>query len=123
MKDRCYNKNNKSYKNYGGRRIKVYYEWKDNFINFYNWAIENGWEKGLQIDRKNNDGNYYPSNCRFVTPLVNMRNNRQSKLSIKKAQLIRELYSSGKYSQIVLGEKFGVTASTISHVVTNRQWV
>ena len=67
MKERCYNKNYYQRKYYGGRGIMVCDEWM-NPKTFIGWAIENGWEKGLFLDRINNDGNYEPSNCRFVTP-------------------------------------------------------
>ena len=62
MKQRCYNKKNSGYKNYGGRGIKVCDEWLNSFENFYHWAIENGYEENLTIDRIDNDGNYEPIN-------------------------------------------------------------
>lgn len=74
MKRRCNNKNRKAYKNYGGRGIKVCDEWANDFNVFYTWAIENGWKQGLEIDRRNNDGNYTPDNCRIVTILINANN-------------------------------------------------
>lgn len=76
IKSRCYNKNNKHYKNYGGRGIKVCDEWLSSPKSFVDWAIENGAQVGLDIDRINNDGNYEPSNCRFVTREVNCKNKR-----------------------------------------------
>lgn len=79
MKQRCCDKNHKSYKNYGGRDINVCSEWENDAVSFVEWSLKNGWEKGLQIDRKNNDLGYSPENCRFVTPLINSRNRRSEK--------------------------------------------
>jgi len=79
MKQRCYNKKCKRYKDWGGRGIAVCKEWKDNFIAFYNWAISNGYNERLQIDRINNDGDYEPSNCRFTTAKINANNRRNTK--------------------------------------------
>lgn len=79
MKDRCYNKHNAKYKNYGSRGIVVCNEWKDDFEAFYNWAINNNYRDDLTIDRINNDGNYEPNNCRwadYTTQNNNRRNNK-----------------------------------------------
>ena len=68
MKSRCYNQNNKEYKNYGKRGITVCKEWLDKekgFEIFYNWAINNGYQDNLSIDRINVDGNYEPKNCKW----------------------------------------------------------
>ena len=74
MKRRCYNPHEHKYSRYGGRGIKLCDEWKNDFQAFYDWAIANGYQKGLQIDRINNDGNYEPCNCRFVTIQENINN-------------------------------------------------
>lgn len=62
-------------KNYIDRRIKVCEAWKV-YANFEAWAFANGWKRGLQIDRIDNDGNYEPNNCRFVSAAKNQRNRR-----------------------------------------------
>ena len=68
MKSRCYNQNNKEYKNYGKRGIRICNEWlnkEKGFETFYNWAINNGYQENLSIDRINVDGNYEPKNCKW----------------------------------------------------------
>lgn len=78
MVQRCTNPKAAHYRNYGARGITVCAEWRD-FRAFHQWAIANGWAEGLIIDRKNNDGNYEPDNCHWVTRSIsnlNKRNNR-----------------------------------------------
>jgi hypothetical protein len=76
--ERCINPDVKDYYRYGGRGIKICEGWKKDVTVFYNWAINNGWAEGLQIDRINNNGNYEPANCRFVTPAINGLNRRNN---------------------------------------------
>lgn len=71
IRQRCFNKNKNDYKHYGGRGVTVCDEWNNSFESFYNWSINNGWDKGLEIDRINNDGNYEPSNCQWITQQKN----------------------------------------------------
>jgi hypothetical protein len=78
MKRRCENENNPEYKNYGGRGIDVCEEWKNDFMTFYNWAINSGYQKGLSIDRIENNKGYEPGNCRFVTMKIQQNNRRNN---------------------------------------------
>ena len=74
MKDRCYRSNNSQYKYYGGRGIVVCDEWLRDFQTFHDWAMANGYEEHLTIDRKNNNGNYEPDNCRWITNALQQSN-------------------------------------------------
>lgn len=77
MKDRCKNPNNKTFSLYGGRGIEVCNEWDEDFLSFYKWAMSNGYDDRLEIDRIDNDGNYEPGNCRWVNDLQQARNTRR----------------------------------------------
>lgn len=81
MKTRCYNIHHNSFNLYGGRGITVCDEWKNDFKEFYNWAMSNGYQENLTIDRINNDGNYEPSNCRWVD-VKTQSNNRRTNVNI-----------------------------------------
>lgn len=76
MIQRCYNKNDKAFHNYGGRGITVCEDWKSSYQSFKTWALENGYKRGLWIDRSDNNGPYSPANCSFQTPKRQQRNKR-----------------------------------------------
>lgn len=79
-KRRCYNLKCIQYNNYGGRGITVCDEWRNNSATFYNWAISNGYADNLTIDRKDNNGNYCPDNCRWLTQKEQQNNRRNNRL-------------------------------------------
>lgn len=76
MKSRCYNPNNQHYKYYGAKGITVCDEWTgENGVQlFIEWALSNGYNENLTIDRINPEGDYSPNNCRWVTQSENSRN-------------------------------------------------
>ena len=92
MKDRCYNKNNHAYKDYGLRGITICKEWLESFNAFYEWAINNGYGDNLTIDRKNNNSGYSPNNCRWITRTEQSLNTRHNKFITynNKTQTLKE---------------------------------
>lgn len=76
IKQRCTNPNHKSYNSYGGRGIKLCDAWLNDFSEFKNWSLDNGYADDLQLDRIDTNGDYTPENCRWVSPTENMRNTR-----------------------------------------------
>ena len=109
---RCTKIDHLQYCDYGGRGITVCDEWLDKnngLMSFYNWAIESGYKEGLQIDRRDNDGNYEPSNCRWVTNRVNTLNTRVQKNNSSGYLGISKRKCNGRWnSRIII---FGKTIS------------
>lgn len=117
MKARCYNKNNPGYQYYGGRGIVVCEEWKNDFMCFYNWAMENGYDETAPrgqytIERKDYDGPYSPENCCWATIQEQERNKRNT-LRVK---------ADGEEMLLVdLAEREGVKYSTARKRVIRRK--
>ena len=111
IKRRCCNQNSKDFKNYGGRGIKVCKEWTNNFMNFYNWAIANGYKEGLEIDRIDVNGNYEPSNCRWAT-IKEQNNNRRNTRYV--------IYKNKKYTITELSDLTGVKRNLLYERIYKR---
>lgn len=79
MKERCENPNCKSFKIYGAEGKKVCDEWLHDFQAFYNWAMANGYEEGLTIERIDGAKGYSPDNCKLATRIEQMNNIRNNK--------------------------------------------
>ena len=106
MRNRCRNPNSQKWHRYGERDIKICSEWGDYAV-FREWAIGTGYRKGLTIDRINNDGNYEPDNCRWVTKSMN-----SSKLTPTQVRAIRK---SDK-NHYELAEEYGVHPTWITRL-------
>lgn len=129
MKERCYARSNPSYQHYGGRGITVCEKWIDSFENF----LEDMGRKppGFFIDRIDFNGNYEPSNCRWVSVADSNRNRRKpnyqgelvviSKLTSEEVMEIRKLHAAG-FTQAKLAEQFNVTVSNIWAITQRRTW-
>src|SRR3990167_5305306 len=119
MKQRCSNPNFKQYKNYGGKGITVCDEWLDNYGDFKKWALNNGYQEDLFIDRENPDGNYEPTNCRFLT-IEESNRNKTNTITMKIANEIRTLWKTGGYTRQELAEEYKVKRRTISNIINNK---
>ena len=80
MRQRCSDKNNTDYASYGGRGISVIDEWEHDFTTFRDWAMENGYDDSLTLDRIDVNGNYEPSNCRWADAYTQAANKRNAHL-------------------------------------------
>ncbi|WP_052353873.1 hypothetical protein [Neobacillus jeddahensis] len=78
MKDRCNNQRASNYCNYGGRGITICNSWNEDFMSFYQWAIANDYNDRLSIERVSVNGNYEPSNCKWIKPREQSRNKRDT---------------------------------------------
>lgn len=112
MVRRCLQKDHKSYKNYGRRGITVCKEWNPNtpgaFESFVQWSLNNSYKIGLQLDRIDNNGNYEPGNCMYVTPLSNGQHKRNTK---------HFLYNGTKMSIMEIVRLSGISDATFRQYI------
>lgn len=118
MKDRCYNKNSTCYHRYGGRGITVCDEWRSDFVAFYNWAIQTGYDENAPtgtctLDRSNNDAGYSPENCRWRTQKQQC-NNTAFNLYL---EYNGERHTLSEWSQIT-----GIGSNTIESRLMRYKW-
>lgn len=121
MRQRCTNPKNNRYHRYGGRGIKICSEWENAEV-FIKWALENGYKKGLTIERENNNGNYTPGNCCFVTIKINNQNSSNCKITKEISIKIKEDYKSGNMTQEEVAKKHGLTQQTVSKIIRGKIW-
>lgn len=104
MKQRCYNPKRDSYKNYGGRGIKICDEWNNDFLCFYNWSLSNGYSDSFSIDRIDVNGNYCPENCRWADRKTQANNKRTSQ---------NIYYNNKTYTIATFAEAIGIDKRTM----------
>lgn len=103
MIERCEYEKHPHYKDYGGRGISVCTEWTE-FMPFKKWAEENGYNDNLTIDRIDNDGNYCPTNCRWVTQMIQQNNKRSNRIVE---------YNGTTYTLSMLARRVGMRNTTL----------
>ena len=105
MKGCTSNPRHQDYTWYGAKGIRVCTEWSNDFVKFYDWAISNGYEKGLTIDRIDVLGNYEPSNCRWITIQEQSRNRTDN---------VKLTHNGVTHTLVEWGELTGIKMSTLS---------
>jgi hypothetical protein len=124
MKERCYNSNHHEYYNYGGKGIAICDEWHD-FMNFYDWAINNGYEDSLTIDRINSNLGYSPSNCRWATKSQNTASANKGSHRRKTKFMYYGISPNGDYFEFSNASQFarehGLNGALIRDVANGRK--
>ncbi|MED3921220.1 hypothetical protein P4644_16160 [Priestia aryabhattai] len=105
MLGRCYTKSSTRYEYYGAKGVTVCEEWRNSFLAFKKFALENGYKEGLQIDRIDNNKGYSPDNCRFITHKEN-NNNRTNHFYV-------DIGNHEVYTLSQLSEKTGINRMTL----------
>lgn len=122
IKQCCTNPKYKDFELYGKRGIRVCHEWLSDVKTFIKWAKKNGYKEGLQINRINNDGNYDPNNCNFITPAQNARNRRNNILDEEIVVQLRAFYEDKKCTYQEVANAFNVSKSTVYGVLNYNIW-
>lgn len=121
MKQRCYNPNNKHFKNYGSRGITISKRWLDSPENF---CIDMGKKPfyKAEIDRIDNNKGYYKENCRWISSAENNRNRRDTVLNWFTVRSIRRVYALQKFTRNELALIYNLKITTLNSVVYNQNW-
>lgn len=113
IKSRCHNKTNNSYKYYGGKGIGVCKQWEHDFMAFRTWSLDNGYKEGLSIDRIDSNKDYEPSNCRWVTPLIQSNNTSRNHILT---------YHGESKTMAEWAAEVGIKYSTLRSRVNSYKW-
>lgn len=132
MMSRCYNAKSKpsDFKHYQSKGIKVCEDWITNPISFYEWAIDNGWKKGLCIDRIDPSKDYEPNNCQFLTLAENnlrvppRKGTLHWKASTTEEQVlkIKELLSLKRFTHPEIAKQSGVSRYVVADISKGKTW-
>lgn len=112
MHSRCYYEKIPNYVRYGARGIRICSGWRD-FSTFVRWALNNGYQEFLTLDRKNGDGHYEPDNCRWATPKQQQRNTKVNR---------RYEYAGRSLTLAEWSEEYGVDRNTLWYRINMRKW-
>jgi predicted XRE-type DNA-binding protein len=123
MRMRCLNPNDKRYHRYGGRGISICEEWLKDPMAFIRWAENNGYRPGLTLDRRENDQNYSPDNCRWVKNVINNHNSSSTKLNDALVSEIRLLHKNSTLKQQRIADMYDITQQTVSKIINHKTWV
>ena len=116
MKTRCYDKNqSEKYKYHYGRGIKICDQWRTDTKSFIDRALSNGYDESLSIDRKDNDGDYTPSNCRWVDRREQTLNSRLRSDNTTSERCVSML--RGKYQLTIDGKYIGIYNTVLEATV------
>lgn len=118
MITRCFNEKETHWHRYGGRGITICDEWRNDFKCFYDWAIANGYQEGLTIDRINNDGNYEPNNCQWITMQENTKKDSiKFYPTLRQESDICELYLSHNITVTNIAKQYNTHKQRISNIL------
>lgn len=113
MYNRCYNTKHDNYKNYGMRGITICDEWLSDHSKFYNWAMANGYNDLLSLDRIDNNLGYSPDNCRFVS-MIHQENHRRNNVYY---ELDGERHTLSEWGRIT-----GISYNTLRARIVDLHW-
>ncbi len=113
MKQRCHCPGASNYKNYGQRGISVCDEWRNDYLAFRDWALANGYEDGLTLDRIRVNENYSPDNCRWSSA-KEQANNKRSNVFIT--------HDGVTLTERQWAERIGISYNTLSTRIKTRGW-
>lgn len=119
MRQRCKNPNNDAFKNYGAKGIKVCKEWDENYLNFYEWALQNGYQDDLTIDRVDSSRDYEPGNCEWVTREENCRRAHKGKLDNQSRMIT---FNGKTQSMTQWAAELGIKFKTLEARINWKKW-